>query len=126
MKMIAIRDPKTESERPTRAPDGNNRPAPVERPEAANDDDPLAWRESDFAPVKLTGEGKSASEIAIEDRGGETPASSTRKQPGESSPLIYPEKVDAETMRRSFDFKPEKIRGKPLSETVIEDRRAGW
>ena len=58
VEMIAIRDPKTELERPTGAPD----------------DDPLAWRESDIAPVKLSGEGKSAAEAMIEDSGPEMPA----------------------------------------------------
>ena len=47
--------------------------------------------------------------------------------PGEPSPIIYPpEDVDEETMRRAFDFEPETMRGKPLSQTVIEDRQAGW
>ena len=57
------------------------------------------------------------------------PKSPTRQKdsrgtpPGEPSPTIYPpEEVDEETMRRAFDFEPETIRGKPLSQTVIEDR----
>ena len=41
-------------------------PAPVLRPEAADDDDPMIWRESDFAPIKIRG--KPLSETVIEDR----------------------------------------------------------
>ena len=77
--------------------------------------------------------GKPLSQTVIEDRGPEMPddkpAPTKRKAkypPGEFAPTIYPEEVDEETMRRAFDFERETIRGKPLSETVIEDREAGW
>ena len=46
--------------------------------------------------------------------------------PGEPSPTIYPEGWPDRSKRRGFKFKRIKIRGKPLSETVMEDRRAGW
>ena len=49
-----------------------------------------------------------------------------RHSPGELSPLIYPEGWDDPSKRLGFDFKREKIRGKPLSQTVIEERRSGW
>ena len=45
---------------------------------------------------------------------------------GEPSPLIYPKGWPDPSKRLGFDFEPIKIRGKPLSETVMEDRRAGW
>ena len=60
--MIALRDPQVELKRPTRAP--VKRPAPIQRPEA--EDDPMVWRESDFAPVKIRGE--PLSHTVIEDR----------------------------------------------------------
>ena len=44
--------------------------------------------------------------------------------PGYFGPTIYPE-GGVESLRwRKSDFNPVKIRGKPLSETVIEERRA--
>ncbi len=43
--------------------------------------------------------------------------------PGEESPLIYPEGWDDPSKRLGFDFPLIKIRGKPLSQTVIEERR---
>ena len=46
--------------------------------------------------------------------------------PGEPSPPIYPEGWDDPTKRRGFDFPRIQIRGKPLSQTVIEERRSGW
>ena len=46
--------------------------------------------------------------------------------PGEFAPTIYPEGWPDRSKRRGFKFKRENIRGKPLSETVMEDRRAGW
>ena len=61
--MIALRDPQVELKRPTRAP---AKPlALIQRPEA--DGDPMVWRESDFAPVKIRG--KPLSQIVIEGRG---------------------------------------------------------
>ena len=54
------------------------------------------------------------------------PDAEKRKQPhppGEPPPLIYPEWWDDPTKRRPFDFPLIKIRGKPLSQTVIEERR---
>ena len=50
----------------------------------------------------------------------------TQYPPGEFAPTIYPEGWPDRSKRRGFDFEPIKIRGKPLSETVMEDRRAGW
>ena len=44
----------------------------------------------------------------------------------EHSSLIYPEGGEESLRWRKSDFNPVKIRGKPLSETVIEDRQAGW
>ena len=41
----------------------------------------------------------------------------------EPSPLIYPEGGEESLRWRKSDFNPVKIRGKPLSETVIEERR---
>ena len=61
--MIALRYPQAELKRPTREP--VKRPAPIQRPEA--EDDPMVWRESDFAPVKIRG--KPLSQIVIEGRG---------------------------------------------------------
>ena len=55
--MTAARESPTESEREA--------DAPVQRPKAA--DDPMAWRESDFAPVEIRG--KPLSHTVIEDRG---------------------------------------------------------
>ena len=49
-----------------------------------------------------------------------------RDPEGELSPLIYPTGWHDPSKRLGFDFEPIKIRGKPLSETVMEDRRAGW
>lgn len=80
-----------------------------------------------FNPIEIRG--KPLSQTVIEDRGPEMPAPEKRKAeypPGEFSPTIYPEEVDEAAMRRAFDFKPVKIRGKPLSQTVIEERLSGW
>ena len=88
--------------------------------------DPATRRPYDFPLIKISG--KPLSQTVIEDRGPEMPDPTKRKAkypPGEFSPTIYPEEVDEETMRRAFDFEPETIRGKPLSETVTEDREAG-
>ena len=49
-----------------------------------------------------------------------------RDPEGELSPLIYPTGWHDPSKRLGFNFKRIKIRGKPLSETVMEDRRAGW
>ena len=43
--------------------------------------------------------------------------------PDKPSPPIYPEGWDNPAARLGFDFEPIKIRGKPLSETIIEERR---
>lgn len=60
--MIALRDPQVELKRPTREP---VKPSDlIQRPEA--EDDPMVWRESDFAPVKIRGE--PLSQTVIEDR----------------------------------------------------------
>ena len=63
--MAAVPNPKAEARRPT--PMQVKPSAPVRHPEAADDDDPMIWRESDFAPVKIRG--KPLSETVIEDRG---------------------------------------------------------
>ena len=62
--MVAILNPKAEAMRPTPMP--VKPPAPIRGPEAADDDDPMIWRESDFAPIKVRG--KPLSEMVIEDR----------------------------------------------------------
>ena len=49
-----------------------------------------------------------------------------RDPEGDLSPLIYPTGWHDKSKRLGFNFKRIKIRGKPLSETVMEDRRAGW
>ena len=43
--------------------------------------------------------------------------------PGEPSPTIYPEGWHNPAARLGFNFERIKIRGKPLSETIIEERR---
>ena len=73
--------------------------------------------------------GKPLSETVMEDRGPEMPDPAKRKAkypPGEFSPTIYPEGGGDPATRRPYDFPLIKIRGKPLSETVMEDRQAGW
>ena len=62
--MAAVPNPNAEARRPTPMP--VNPPALVRRPESADDDDPMIWRESDFAPIKIRG--KPLSETVIEDR----------------------------------------------------------
>lgn len=42
--------------------------------------------------------------------------------PGAPSPTVYPEGGEDALIWRESDFNPVKIRGKPLSDTVIEDR----
>ena len=110
-------------------PDNKPDPSPPIYPEGGEES--LIWRESDFAPVKSRG--KSLSETVIEDRGPEMPDNKpdpTKRQPwhppGEPSPTIYPPGGGDPATRRPYDFPLIKIRGKPLSETVIEDRQAGW
>ena len=63
--MVAVPNPKVETRRPTPMP--VKPPALIQNPEAADDDDPMIWRESDFAPIKIRG--KPLSETVIEDRG---------------------------------------------------------
>ena len=63
--MVAVPNPKMEVRRPTPMP--VTPLAPAWRPEASDDDDPMIWRESDFAPIKIRG--KPLSETVIEDRG---------------------------------------------------------
>ena len=95
--MIAERDSQPELERETAAPD-----------------EPLSIENNGV------GDGAEASEKP----------DPTKRQPwhplGEPSPTIYPEGWPDRSKRRGFKFKRIKIRGKPLSETVMEDRRAGW
>ena len=85
----------------------------------------------DFEPIKIRG--KPLSETVMEDRGPEMPDGKpdpTKRKakypPGEFAPTIYPEGGGDPATRRPYDFPLIKIRGKPLSETVIEDRQAGW
>ena len=107
-------------------PSAGGEPSPLIYPEEV--DEETMRRAFDFK--RETIRGKPLSQTVIEDRGPEMPDNKpdpTKRQPwhpeGEPSPIIYPpEEVDEETMRRAFDFEPETIRGKPLSETVIEDR----
>ena len=96
--MIAERNPQSEPERETAAP---AEPQPIEN-KGVGDDSAEASDKPD----------------------------PTKKQPwhppGEPSPTIYPEGWPDPSKRLGFNFKRIKIRGKPLSETVMEDRRAGW
>ena len=95
---------------------------------AERDSQPELEREI-AAPVKPL------SETALSDNGGESAEVSEKPDPtkiqpwyppGEFAPTIYPEGWPDRSKRLGFKFKRIKIRGKPLSETVMEDRRAGW
>ena len=77
------------------------------------------------------------SQAEPENKGGDEGAEASGNKPdpterngrdpeGDLSPLIYPTGWHDPSKRLGFNFKRIKIRGKPLSETVMEDRRAGW
>ena len=80
----------------------------------------------DFERIKIRG--KPLSETVMEDRGPEMPDPTKRqaqRPEGEFAPTIYPPGGGDPATRRPYDFPLIKIRGKPLSETVMEDREAG-
>ena len=97
IEMIAERNPQSEPEREIAAP------AKLQPIENKGVDDGAEASEKP-APTEING----------------------RAPEGDLSPLIYPTGWHDKSKRLWFDFEPIKIRGKPLSETVMEDRRAGW
>ena len=94
----------------------------------------IAERESQSEPERETA--APAEPQPIENKGGGDSAEASAKPDpterngrdpeGDLSPLIYPTGWHDRSKRLGFKFKRETIRGKPLSETVMEDRRAGW